>query len=286
MSSTSLEPWQIALIVVACLVVVVVFVVVAVKSWAKHAYQRQLDNPKHHCNIDAFVGPNHPVSYVKVALGGKLTVGNRTPSNDPIPLQVVKSPHVDGLYVTKRAGSGGGRTSNNNNNGDASSTDDSEAISLEQLFAESSEKPVVVCTIRMGFGHHRLAYSVSSWAKRTGRPTVFHDFISIPGDESALIKSTDALYSKFSRLASECGGIVEKIWGNAMKQGDANALRMAAYTAGHLQPLLLAVPKDTPIITTHQVCALVASAAGFKNVINLVVDNHAQVRVPSVFAWT
>lgn len=258
----ALEPWQLALLIIACVLVVIVSVVYAVKAWAKGAYQRQLANPKTKCDIDSFVGPNHPAAHVKVALGGMLTVGNRPPNLDPIPLQVVKSPHVDGLYVTKRAGNGG--------------ENDDNAISLEQLFAESSEKPIVVCTIRMGFGHHRLAYSAASWAQQTGRPTVFHDLISIPSDEASLIKSTDELYSKFSRLASECGGIVEKIWGNAMKQGDANALRMAAYTAAHLQPLLLAVPKDTPIVTTHQLCALVASAAGFENVVNLVVDNHPQ----------
>jgi hypothetical protein len=59
-------------------------------------------------------------------------------------------------------------------------------------------------------------------------------------------------------------------------QGDANALRMAALTAAHLQPLLLSFPKDTPVITTHQTVALTASACGFSSVCNLVVDNHPQ----------
>lgn len=61
-----------------------------------------------------------------------------------------------------------------------------------------------------------------------------------------------------------------------MMQGDANALRAAANVAAHLQPLLLAFPKDIPIITTHQLVALTASAAGFTNVVNLVVDNWPQ----------
>ena len=94
--------------------------------------------------------------------------------------------------------------------------------------------------------------------------------------ESDLIKSTDALYSKFSRIASEWGGPIEKLWGSMMLQGDANALRIAANVAKHIQPLLLFYPKDVPIITTHQLCALVASAAGFTNVVNLVVDNWPQ----------
>ena len=61
-----------------------------------------------------------------------------------------------------------------------------------------------------------------------------------------------------------------------MKQGNDNGLRIAALEAAHLMPLLLAYPKDIPLITTHQLVALTAAAAGFTNVINLVVDNFPQ----------
>jgi hypothetical protein len=111
---------------------------------------------------------------------------------------------------------------------------------------------------------------------KNGHTTIFHDLLNIESDEADLMKSIDELYSKFSRWASELGGPVEKLWGQAMKQGDADALRVAALTAAHLQPLLLAYPKDVPLITTHQTCALVAAAAGFKHVVNLVVDNYPQ----------
>lgn len=61
-----------------------------------------------------------------------------------------------------------------------------------------------------------------------------------------------------------------------MKQGDADGLRIAALEAAHLMPLLLSYPKDIPLITTHQLVALTAAAAGFTNVVNLVVDNYPQ----------
>jgi hypothetical protein len=77
-------------------------------------------------------------------------------------------------------------------------------------------------------------------------------------------------------MASEWGGPIEKLWGTMMLQGDANALRIAANCAKYIQALLTHYPKHIPIITTHQLCALVASAAGFTNVINLVVDNWPQ----------
>lgn len=61
-----------------------------------------------------------------------------------------------------------------------------------------------------------------------------------------------------------------------MKQGNDDGLRIAALEAIHLMPLLLAYPKDIPLITTHQLVALTAASAGFTNVINLVVDNYPQ----------
>jgi hypothetical protein len=77
-------------------------------------------------------------------------------------------------------------------------------------------------------------------------------------------------------MASELGGVVERIWGSFLLKGDANALRIAANMSAHLQPLLTAYPRDIPIVATHQMVALTAAAAGFTNVINLVVDNHPQ----------
>ena len=46
--------------------------------------------------------------------------------------------------------------------------------------------------------------------------------------------------------------------------------------AENLLPLLLSIPKDTPIISTHCFVGLIAVALGFTNVINLVIDNYAQ----------
>lgn len=41
-------------------------------------------------------------------------------------------------------------------------------------------------------------------------------------------------------------------------------------------PLLDGLDKDQPIIATHSLVGLTAVAAGFKNVVNLVIDNHPQ----------
>ena len=46
--------------------------------------------------------------------------------------------------------------------------------------------------------------------------------------------------------------------------------------AEHLHPLLASMDRDTPIIATHCFVGLLAVSLGFKKVINLVIDNHAQ----------
>jgi hypothetical protein len=242
-------------------------------AWAEIAYDQMLASPKTKCDIDSFV--NSPPSKLKIAMAHRLRMGARPARLEPIPLECTKSTHVPGLYVSRDV-----RTK--------SSDDDTPTFPLNDLLprlkedgsidtADKSKKPtVIVATIRMGFGHHRLAYSACSWALEQGYTTIFHDLLNIESEEAELIHSVDALYSKFSRMATEFGGPVERMWGAAMKQGDANALRVAALTAAHLQPLLLAYPKDIPLVATHQLVALTAAAVGFTNVINLVVDNYPQ----------
>ena len=141
----------------------------------------------------------------------------------------------------------------------------------------------------MGFGHHRIAYAACSWAMHvdqdvpasssftpasSDRTTYFHDLLNIDSPEADLIKSTDEVYSKMSRITSNIGGVVEKLWGKAMLSGDGDALRISGLTAVHLRPLFRDLPLDTPIIATHCYVALAAVSAGFRNVVNLVIDNH------------
>jgi hypothetical protein len=262
----SLEPWGLALVIIGGIIVGFAVLYAAFVLWAQSAYVSIKAALNSQCDIDAFVGGDHPVKATKCVLAHKLQLGKREPSLEAIPLECFDSPHVSGLKVSRKSGTPPSASSSENKN----------VVPLEQILSESRQTPIVIATIRMGFGHHRLAYSAASWALQSGHPTIFHDLLNITSDEADLIKSTDALYSKFSRMATEMGGPIERFWGSLMMSGDADALRIAALTAAHLQPLLLAYPKDICMITTHQLVALTAAAAGFTNVVNLVVDNYPQ----------
>ena len=265
--------------ILSAIVVVMLSMYFLLSSWASSKYKSLKVSPPSQCDIDEFVNStktnnNNPPSTLKVVATSTIQLaGHQARTDHVIPLECTPSPHVDGLWVSRLAGS---------------SDDDEDVVvkPVEELLptktrsgrrrstsASSNKQPtVVVATLRMGFGHHRLAYSSASWCLQNGYTTIFHDFLNIDSEERDLMKSVDEFYSKMSRLASEWGGPIEKLWGLAMKQGDADGLRIAALTAAHLVPLLNAYPKDTPLITTHQVVALTAAAAGFTNVVNLVVE--------------
>jgi hypothetical protein len=155
-----MEDWLVAVIVaIVALIAVVAFCTLALKVWAQTAYDNILKNPKTDCDIDAFVGPENPVAKVTVALAHKIQVGGRKAQTEPIALELHDSPHVPGLKVSRKATGG------------------ENCVPLEEYL--KSNKPVVIATIRMGFGHHRVAYSAASWALKNGHPTIFHDLLNI-----------------------------------------------------------------------------------------------------------
>jgi len=53
-------------------------------------------------------------------------------------------------------------------------------------------------------------------------------------------------------------------------------LRMQVHEAALMVSLMAGLPKDSPIISTHPLVGSIAVAADFKNVVNMVVDNHPQ----------
>jgi len=219
--------------------------------------------------------------------------GGRQPVEGSIDLSSFESPHVEGLRVTQRLDARDGSKKPHISVDDGAVPLDlmGEASSRGAVNTRSTPRtrrnlrsrkpPLVIGTIRMGFGHHRIAYAAASWARaatedKEAGDTYFHDLLNIDSEEADLIKSADAFYSKMSRITSNFGGPIEKLWGKAMLKGDGDALRITGLMAVQLRPLLKGMPTDTPIIATHSLVALAAVACGFTNVINLVIDNHAQ----------
>lgn len=178
------------------------------------------------------------------------------PSDHSIPFTVEPSPFVKGLKLLEPAAS---------------------QSSLNQAAAALSKgKGVIVGSVRMGYGHHRIAYSALTWAIELGAEPYLLDILAPDCVEAEVVRNMDKQYSRMSRLAAQCGGFIDHMWGKMMLQGDANALRCCVALAEKIRPIIAGFPRDVPVISSHPIIGNMAVACGFKTVINLIFDNWPQ----------
>ena len=71
-----------------------------------------------------------------------------------------------------------------------------------------SPNAVLILTLRMGFGHLRIAHAVASWLD-DGREAYVYDLLATDSPESESLKRYEWIYSKFSKVASASGGPIE-----------------------------------------------------------------------------
>jgi hypothetical protein len=254
----TLEGWQIFLIVLAGILALLFIAYQCILCWATRAYAKMVEHNT--ISVDDFVNEHPtPSQCLKCVLLNRFNVGKKIPSTEILELRVEESDKVDGLKVTFRS--------------DVSTKQESAAAKN----AGTKKPPLVVGTIRMGFGHHRIAYAATSWGLGdASRDVYFHDLLNIESEEANMIQDTDKMYSKFSRIASEWGGPIEKLWGSLTLSGDADSLRVTCQMAHYLSPIVSGLDKKSPIVASHSLVAAAAVAAGYENVINLVIDNYAQ----------
>ena len=194
------EPWALALFILACIIVGMFLLWRVALLLAPELYRAMIQNNS--ISVDDFVGgAPSPKSALKSWLLNRFNVGSRVAKKEGYVLKTEDSDKVPGLKVTSRGNGGGAATG----------------------YDKSKLPPVVVGTIRMGFGHHRIAYAATSWGLGAGdsnRETWFHDFLNIDSEEAQIIKETDKLYSKGSRLASEVSSTsLCSLWGKRFING-------------------------------------------------------------------
>jgi len=182
-------------------------------------------------------------------------------------LEWMPSASMEGLRVTKAYKS------------ESSSEGEKGFFNKNKLMSKvNGKKAIIVGTIRMGFGHHRIAYAACSWALATKKYEVyFHDLLAVDAPEANLIGDSHKMYRKSSKMATELGGPFEWIHGFMTRNGDSTSLRSTALIAARLTPLLRGLPKNAPVIASHSLVAISATLSGVTDkVVNLVIDNHPQ----------
>jgi hypothetical protein len=133
-----LPPFAVAFIGVAAVIACFYLIWRVILLFAPGWYSAMIKNNA--VSVDDFVGgPPDPVSAFKSVLLNWFNVGSRVAKKEGYPLKTAPSDKVPGLIVTSRN------------------------ESAPQSWSDTTKPPVVVGTIRMGFGHHRIAYAATSW---------------------------------------------------------------------------------------------------------------------------
>jgi hypothetical protein len=152
---------------------------------------------------------------------------------------------------------------------------------------------VVLATVRMGFGHYRIAMAGASCARAMGYTPYWLDLLAIPGVTSDVINWWNANYSRYSRLSQRSRLFNRYVW-EPVTTGDRTlpglwwALNNRAvgwpwrflkanardYRMSELfGPLHRALPSETPLLASHMWNCMGAVAGGMTNVVDMMFDN-------------
>ncbi len=155
------------------------------------------------------------------------------------------------------------------------------------------ENAVVVSTVRMGFGHYRIAMAGVSCARAMGFNPYWLDLLGIPGITSDVINWCNGLYSKYSRLSQRNKFFNKYVWESITTgeptlpvlqqmlnswvlgwpwrflKANVRDYKMSAL----LKCLHEALPSDIPMLTSHMWNCMGAVAGGMTNVVDMMFDN-------------
>lgn len=157
----------------------------------------------------------------------------------------------------------------------------------------SKENSLVVSTIRMGYGHYRIAMAGASCARAMGFTPLWLDLLAIPGITTDVINWCNTNYSMFSRISQKSKLFNKYIWESETTGEPSLALinlvlnswiegwpwrflktNVKDYFMSELfKNLYGTLPHDMPILTSHMWNCMGAVAAGMTNVVDMVFDN-------------
>ncbi|MAT44967.1 MAG: hypothetical protein CL609_21755 [Anaerolineaceae bacterium] len=155
------------------------------------------------------------------------------------------------------------------------------------------ENGVIISTIRMGFGHYRIAMAGASCARAMGFTPYWLDLLAIPGITTDVINYCNSWYSRFSRISQRSSFFNKYIWESVttgeptlpVLQQFLNAwivgwpwrflkTNIKDYKMSELfRNLYQALPSDMPVLTAHMWNAMGAVAGGMTNVVDMMFDN-------------
>ncbi len=142
--------------------------------------------------------------------------------------------------------------------------------------ALDAEKGVMLGTIRMGFGHCRMAIALASAAHSMGYTPYWLDLMSFPDSAaSKTIKYLEDLYNLGSRLSQRSRLFNSLVW-EYVTNGAARKLSFSVEEDALSRifvPLYRDIPRDMPFFSTHPWTGHAARGAGMTDVVTIIPDN-------------
>jgi hypothetical protein len=155
------------------------------------------------------------------------------------------------------------------------------------------EDAVICSTVRMGFGHYRIAMAGASCARAMGFTPYWLDLLAIPGITTDVINWCNTWYSRWSRLSQRSKLFNKYVW-EPVTTGEPTLPVLSAllntwivgwpwrflktnvkdYKMSELfRNLHEALPADMPVLTAHMWNCMGAVAGGMTNVVDMMFDN-------------
>ncbi|MFW5715326.1 MAG: DUF6938 domain-containing protein [bacterium] len=155
------------------------------------------------------------------------------------------------------------------------------------------ENGVIISTIRMGFGHYRIAMAGASAARAMGFTPYWLDLLTIPGITSDVINWCNSWYSRWSRMSQRSAFFNKYVW-EPVTTGEPTLPLLSGLLNGWIvgwpwrflktnvkdykmselfRNLHQALPQDMPILTAHMWNCMGAVAGGMTNVVDMMFDN-------------
>jgi hypothetical protein len=155
------------------------------------------------------------------------------------------------------------------------------------------ENAVICSTIRMGFGHYRIAMAGVSCARAMGFSPYWLDLLAIPGITTDVINWCNQWYSRFSRLSQRSHLFNKHVW-ESVTTGEPTSPVLSSFLNSWIvgwpwrflktnakdykmselfKNLHQALPPDMPVLTSHMWNCMGAVAGGMTNVVDMMFDN-------------
>ncbi len=142
--------------------------------------------------------------------------------------------------------------------------------------AFDTDKGIMLGTIRMGFGHCRMAIALASAAHSMGYTPYWLDLMSFPDyAASKTIKYLEDLYNIGSRISQGSRLFNSLVWDYVT----SNAARKLSFSVEEdslsriFVPLYRDIPRDLPFFSTHPWTGHAAVGAGMTDVVTIIPDN-------------